>query len=207
MFGFQLKRYSIRLNQETGFVAILLGTTAIYTAFAAMAGFTTWRYYCFGFVTLIIIFWYVLDRILKRLAPLKMERGWYHILGAFVLLSAFTPFITRKVECVYENDKNLKEQVEQYEKMDVVLVSEIDETNAISRHETYDCVNQMSGESRIYAFDINSYSYDDVAFPDEFLLWSLESRDISDVLHDLAEHGFEIKNLGKNHVSQVYVCK
>lgn len=207
MLGIKIAFWNIRLSHEAGFTCILLGSALIYTMVAALAGFTTWRYYCFGFVTHIIFFWYGLDQILKRLPRIKMERGWYYILTFFVVVSALTPFKTRNIEYIYEEDEDLKSRIYQYRDMDTIIFPYVNETYGITTHEIYDCVYQMSEDADIYAVDFAQYSYDEVEFPETFVLWSHEARDISIVINDLAEHGYEVENLGTNHVSQAYVCR
>ncbi len=207
MLGIRITFRKIRFSHEAGFACILLGAALIYTIVAALAGFTTWRYYCFGFVTIIIIFWYGLNQIIKRLTLTKMERGWYYILAFFVMISALVPFKTRSIEYIYEDDEELKSRIYYYKDMDTVIFPYVNEIYGITTHEIYDCVNQMSEDADIYAVDFGQYSYDAVDFPETFVLWSHEARDISIVINDLVEHGYEVESLGTNHVSQAYVCR
>lgn len=206
--SFKISICTVGLNQETGFACVLLGAALLYTIFTALAGFSTWRYYCFGFVTLIIVFWYMLDRIIKKPVLGEAKTGWYIILTVFVIASILTPFKTRNVQYVYEEDEELKNCIEQYKDMDTILVCSVDAPDEfLLRHDVYDCVNQMSENSRIYAIDIAEYTYDSVDFPGMFVLWSHYRTDISGMMDDLTEYGYEIESLGTNHVSQVYVCR
>lgn len=208
LIGGKINLRKVKLSPESGFICVLLGTAAIYTLVAAMAGFNVWRYYCFAFVLIVITFWYILDRIIKKYVPQEMIRGWYIILMISVILSALIPFKVRNIEYIYEDDRNFQYAIQPYKDMDIVLVVFENETYGyISRHEVYDCVNQMSINSNIYAVDVEKYLYDEKNFTDEFILWGHKEKDLSAILDDLSEHGYWIESLGMDHVSQAYVCR
>ena len=65
----------------------------------------------------------------------------------------------------------------------------------------------MSEDSYIYCVDLGKYEYDLVDYPDEFMLWSYKSRDLTVVLEDLSQHGYDLRELGSDHCSKAYVCK
>ena len=65
----------------------------------------------------------------------------------------------------------------------------------------------MPDESGIYAINKDNYLYDNIEYPESFLLWSHEYRDISSVIENLKEQGYTIEDLGQNHVSQAYFCE
>ena len=208
--GCKIRLRNFKLSQESGFVCVLLGTAIIYTLVIAMADIAARRYFSIAFMLFCIAFWYILDRILTKCIYRELIRGWYIILAAFVVLSALVPFKTRDIGIgyLYDDDRNLKSAVEPYRDMDVILVVHVDKAiGRIYRGETYDCVNQMSEKTNIYAVDSTEYLYDDVGFTDEFLLWGGNDQDISSILNDLAEHGYETESLGQNHISQAYVCR
>lgn len=208
LIGDRINLRKVRLSPESGFICVLLGTAAIYTLVATMADFKVWRYYCFAFVLIIIVFWYIWDRILTKFVPQEMVCGWYVILLASVSLSTFIPFRTRNIEYIYEDDRNFKYAVEQYKEMDTILVVYENKAYEIfSRHETYDCIYQMSENSNIYVVYIEKYLYDEANFTNEFIFWGHKDMDLSAILDNLSEHGYEIESLGTNHVSQAYMCR
>lgn len=207
--GYKIRLRNVKLSPESGFVCVLLGAAVIYTLVIAMANLVARRYFCIAFVLFCIAFWYILDRILNKCISRELVFGWYIILVASVALSALVPFKTRDVGItyIYEDDRSFKSAVEPYRDMDVVLVVYVDKnTGRVYRGETYDCVNHMSENSNIYAVDLAEYLYDEVGFTDEFVLWGRNDQDISLMLNDLAEHGYEVESLGQNHISQAYVC-
>ena len=88
----------------------------------------------------------------------------------------------------------------------VVLVQDKIIDGDVSAFEVYDCVYLMPEDARIFAIEMNNYSYHD-DFPDEFILWGNIGGDMESVTFDLEEHGSTIEPIGTNHVSQVYICR
>lgn len=199
---FSLRNF--KWSPETGFICVVFGTAVIYTFVMALADLAMERYVCIAFVLYSIIFWYVLDRILNKWLRKELILGWYIILTTAVILSALAPFKTRHVGIayIYEDDRNLNEILGIYRDMNVVLAF-VNGTGV----EIYDCVNLMSEKAYIYAVELEDYVYNEEKFADEFLLWVRSDQDASPVLDDLANQGYECENLGKNHASQVYVCR
>lgn len=196
------------ISRETAFVLIIAGGALIYTMFTAAAAFGTWRYYCFGFISITVIFWYGLDRVLKHFAPQALHKGMYLILLVCVALSALIPFRVRNPEYIYEEDESFRKRLEQYRETDTVLLSSVNEENGyVSRVETYDCVALMSESARIYAVDLNSIDTGKLTYPDSFILWTAASRDISAVLDELSKSDYQIEEIGTGHASQAFLCR
>ena len=196
-----------KISQECGFILVLIGAAVFYTLFAALAGFKLQRYYCFTILLAAVIFWGLLDRLIKK-APSEMRRGCYAILAAATVLSALIPFRERHVDYIYEDDRDFIAALEPYNDRDVdtvLLVRRVD--GAPHPFAIYDCVNLTSENSDIYLIDMESYSYEELDFSDEFILWDRENKDSSEVLNDLAAHGYEIESLGTDHVCQAYICR
>lgn len=203
---YKLNTCKIGISHETLFICILIGVDIIYTSFTAVSEFTTWRYYVYGFTIGTIIIWYILDRIIKLIIPIKACKGIYVILTVFVFMGAICPFKTRTVEYIYESDRYLHDAIYPYRNMDVVLASNFDFDKTTSRHGTYDCVNQMSEEADIYAVNLKEYSYENIGLPPTFILWTHIYSDIDTVIEDLIDDDYEIETLGENHISKVYIC-
>lgn len=201
---YKLSLKNFKQSSEFGFICVVFSTAAIYTVVMALADLSAERYLCIAFVLYSIVFWYVLDRILNKWLRKELILGWYIILTAAVILSALAPFKTRHVGIayIYEDDRNLNEILGIYRDMNVVLAF-VNGTGA----EIYDCVNLISEKAYIYAVELEDYVYDKEKFADEFLLWVRSDQDASPVLDDLTNQGYECENLGKNHASQVYVCR
>ena len=196
------------LGGNAGYILVILGAVAIYTVFSAAAGYIgVWRYYVFGFISITIIFWYITDRIMKTAVLKKHNKVIYRILTVFVIISALMPFKERKVEFMYEDEKNFLNAVEDNSSLDVVLFLELDQYGDPSRHETYDCINLMSEDSHIYIVDLAEYKYSKVDYPDEFVLWCHATRDINEEIEELAAHGYVIEELGTDHCSRACVCR
>lgn len=197
----------ISLNYDFGYIVLLIGAAIIYTIFTACAGYKgVWRYYVFGFTTLTVIIWYMIDRIYKLGFFNRQKKGMLRILTVFVILSALMPFKERKIEYMYEDEKGFVSAVKENKDKDVVMFIEVDDGDP-SRHETYDCVNLMSAKSKIYIVDVAEYEYDKVNYPDEFVLWAHATSDINVEIEDLTAHGFEVQELGTDHCSRVCLCR
>lgn len=198
-----VKKY--RISDEMGFVLVILGTAIFCILFSAISNLTLDRYLCFEFCLLTIVIWYLIDRIIKKTIndSTIINIG----IAIIVCIIAIIPFKTRNIDNIYEDEKDFIDEVEKYGPIDVVLVSEINDDNTISLHELYDCVCRMPDESGIYAINKDNYLYDNIEYPESFLLWSHEYRDISSVIENLKEQGYTIEDLGQNHVSQAYFCE
>lgn len=206
VFGYRMDIKKIKVASDTAFVLVLASAMGIYTIFNAIALNIRWRYYCYGFVSGTIIAWYVLDRLIKKSLFKKAERSLYIILMIFVIINALIPFHSRNIEYIYENDAGFIENIKNNQGLDVVLLLNYDDGN-ISQSELYDCINLMSEDVYIYFMDLGKYEYSSVDYPDEFMLWSHKIRDLSTVLEELSQHGYDLWELGSDHCSKAYVCK
>ncbi len=203
--GLELPKRKLIISSETVFICVLVGETIIFTLFDALCRYEIWRYYCYGFVSISIIAWYFVDRALKVKELQSVKRKLAVILTVFVVINALLPFDTRKIENMYEDEKAFVESVRENQNLDVVLISEV-EDGTVSRHEMYDLVNMVPEDARIYAVDKCEYNFDDVDYPNSFILWSYIDRDLSTVLNDLKSHGYSVRELGEDHCSKAYVC-
>ena len=197
-----IKKIPLGINGQ--FMVVLTCSTLFYSLFYAAAGLWMSRYYCFGFIPFTIIFWYVIDRLIKHYAPTRAKMGIYIILTIYVVVCALIPVETRTVEYLFEEDHALMRDIKEYRGLDVILVSS---ESYLTHSESYDCINIMSDNTRIYAVDMDSYNFDCINIPEkEFVLWGLIERDISEIMQDLEEHGYNIDLIGTTHCSKVYLC-
>lgn len=197
----------INVSSDTAFILVLASAMGIYTLFNAIALSIRWRYYCYGFVSGAIIVWYVLDRLFKRSFIKKAERPLYIILTGFVVINALIPFQSRNIEYMYEEDAGFIENVRNNQELDVVLFMGYRSGGDFSLCELYDCINLMSENSYMYFMDLEKYEYSLVDYPDEFMLWSHAKRDLTVVLDELGQHGYDLRELGSDYCSKAYVCQ
>lgn len=212
LLGIRISIRNHKMSADSTFVFVLFLATIVYIGLLAIEDFDvvgSSRYHFFSFVSSMVIFWYVVDRLIKCCGSDKLCKKVKIILIVFAVLSACAPFITREVESILESDGIVKEQVQWYDDIKVVLITSTinEETGEISDHEVYDCLGIISDDSEIYPFDITRYEYSNEKFPDYFLLWSKQSWDISEVLSDLQENGYQISRIGKTHMSVAYICQ
>lgn len=199
------------VSPDMAYMGILLGAVLLYTVFCAMCGYTgAWRYFCFGFISLTIILWFIVDRALKTGRVQEMSCSLLWILAAFVIVNAGLLFITRNIEYMYEDERSFISRVEGHQSLNAVLFVTVgDESDrwSISRHDLYDCVNLMSPESMIYTVNLDKYDHDKIDYPKEFVLWSHVNNDLSTVVADLEEHDYTLEELGTDHCSRAYYCR
>ena len=203
---FKMKIRISRFSPDTMFIMVLAAELVVYTLFVALCQYSIWRYYCYGFVSATIIFWYLIDRLLKRLRTDQLRNALIVALTFCVFANSLMFFGTRNIENIYEDEKVFITDVQANQNIDVVLISDV-ENGVISRHEAYDCVNMMPDNARLYFVNLGEYSFDIVDYPDQFLLWSYIERDLSGVLSDLRRHGYNVEDLGNDHCSKVYMCR
>lgn len=198
-------------STDTSFICLILCSTVIYTVFCALCGYIgVWRYYCYGFVSLTIVVWYVLDRTIKCSYLIAVRNKVLFILTIFIVVNSAIPFETRNIDFLYEDEHEFISNVREHQLLDVVLfitVEDIDDNLTYSRHDLYDCVNLIPPKSHIYIVDFWEYEYEMVDYPNEFILWSHSSSDMKKILLDLIDHGYEIEDLGVDHCSHAIVCK
>ena len=208
MLGIKIELKKFFCDEKNVFVSILLGTMIFYTLFLAMTDLITWRYWCYGFISFVMVFWYTIDRLLKTSRMQYLKKGWQRILALFVIVAFLATFQCKNVANLYEGDEYLKYQVMPYRDCDVILVVAVESYDDMpSMPNTYDCVNQMSENAKIYAINGNAYCYENVDFSEEFLLWGKIDRDVTLIIKDLEAHGYTVESLGTNEHSQVYLCK
>lgn len=194
------------LTDEALFMLMLAGEAVIYSVFFAVYGFDIWRYFCFGFVSVAILFWYVLDRLVKKPGIAYAHNAILIAVVVFVVINSAIPFATRNVEYVFDEDREFIENVKRNSGSDVVLVL-AEDFGILSRHDTYDCVHLLPESTMIYAIDLAQYEEEKPEYPDEFILWTNSERDIDQVIEDLTQNGYELEELGSDHCSKAYVAR
>ncbi len=197
---------SVSLSADSLFVLIIACEAVIYTVFEALCRHDKWRYYCFAFVSLFIVFWYFIDRLTKRQHLEHARKMMFAALAVFVLVNSMLPFKTRNIENIFEDEKGFVENIRRNDDLNVVLISEI-EDDTVSRHEAYDCVNLMPDEAEIYFVNIADYEYSKVDYPGKFILWSYIDRELDNVISDLKTDGYTIEDLGTDHCSKAYLVQ
>lgn len=201
------KEGGYEVDDNAKFIGILLGSYMMYSVFIILSRLDNWRYYIFAFIVFQIIFWFFVDRLMKKVLPAVNSTRLYLILSFCVFLCVITPFFTRNIEFIYEDDAELKNIVENYNDMDTIVLTTVVDVYGTSTHETYDCINQMSGAARLYVVDLDNYNYDNVDFTSSFLLWAHRNNNIDAVISDLVNDGYKVDKLGVNHISCVYLCE
>ncbi len=194
------------VSSDGMFICILFGAAVMYTIFCAMCGYSTWRYYCFGFTSFSIILWFIIDRVLKKSFLRETKRPLVRVLTVFVVINSLIPFKTRNIEYMYEDEHGFIFNVRNNQPLDVVMYTTTVAGWVETRHELYDCVNLVPAEAKIYIVNLGLYEYEQVDYPAEFMLWCHSSSDMTVVLDDLAHHGYETLDLGADHCSHAYVC-
>ncbi len=204
--GFTPSFKRIYISDETQFILILACEALLFTLFDALCRYEIWRYYCYGFVSVFIVFWYITDRLLKRKFINGARTSLIVILAVFVIVNAFLPFKERRIECIFEDDKTFIDNVKNNQDLDVVLVLTVEE-GEISRHETYDCINIMPEHTNIFVVDEAEFEESGINLPDEFILWAHNELDVDAVLNNLEDRGYYVRELGSDHCSKAYVLK
>lgn len=197
-----------KVYKDSGFIITLMIVLISYSSFIAMAGMSEGRYYCFGFATFAIIFWYLVDRLVKQINDDKARNMTCFFMMALVIMSCFAPFQTRNIEYVYEQDRELSVVVNRYEELYTVIVPEIYDDGTISNPEVYDCIIHLADDACIYPINYRDYSYNNADFKAEFLLWNMASnKNVEEIISDLEDNGYSVEHIAENHVSSVYLCK
>lgn len=109
---------------------------------------------------------------------------------------------------LFLDDAALRDSIYEVNTLDVVLEYPEDAVGKKPAHPIYDCVNQMSETTAIYAIDTDTNDWDlrDANLSDEFLFWGNALRDDTSIISTIENMGYEVTYLGSNHMSQVYVC-
>lgn len=209
IYGFKLRLTGltdIHINDDMAFMLVVAFSFLLFTVFDMVCQFAIWRYYCFGFLSFTLFFWFVLDRVIKAKRIILADGLLSTMLLCFVIINAVIPFASRKVETIYEEDEVYVETIRAYDDLDVVLVTACDE-GTISRHELYDCVNLMPEDTELFLTDYAEYKYERINYPDEFMLWTHKDRNIAMVIDFLKRSGYKIEGLGSDHCSKAYLCR
>ena len=212
--GYAPKPQKIRLSDDTVFIISLLFGTSIYAVFLAMCGLDTWRYFCYGFVSVAIAFWFFVDRLMNRSVFKLANRNIYIGLAVFVVINSLLLFKVRNVMYLFEDEKPFIECLSDYNDLDVIMFLPVDiysirveETGYLPRHAAYDCVYLMPDETKIYVTEVEEYTFDRFEHPDDFIAWTTEDCDMTDALNELEQNGYDIQELGCDHNSKVYVAR
>ncbi len=195
-----------RYSDETVYVFVLVGAIVIYSAFIVLVELNIWRYYCYAFVAITVVIWYAVDRKMKRIDDDRFRKALTRIITVLVITCAVTPFIYRNIEYIYEDERTFIDKVKDNRFLDVVLFVDTEDGN-ISKHDTYDCVNMISSEQKIYVADYTNYGNHHIEYPDVFMLWSHCDNDLSVIKEDLNQSGYSVDDMGRDHCSQVFFCK
>lgn len=202
--GVRIKK--IKFSTESDFMMILLSETIILVAFEVLCEFGIWRYYCFAFVSIATLLWYVLDRIYKKIYLSKSQAFMFYALIVFVIINALVPFHSRKIENIYEEERDFVDSVQSTAIPNVVLVTSED-AGTVSRHEIYDCVNLIPQDASLFITDIKEYDLAQIGKPKEMILWTHLDKNIDAILEDLSANGYIIQELGSDHCSKSYICR
>ena len=185
---------------------ILLFTTIIYMVFASLALYHATRYSCYAFISIIILFWYAMDKLMAKHFSAKQVKALYFVFFCCMGISTFSLFSGRQIETIYENERGMMAEIHKNRDLPVILHGSIND-GVVSRHEVYDCVSKMSDETLIFAVDRNSEEQVAIDFPEKFLLWANEARSAESMIERIENAGFCIKTVGWDYCSQVYLCE
>ncbi len=194
-----------KIGSDCIFVLSLVIASILYSVFTSLPHLRIWRYYCFVMVVIPIAVWYGIDRLLKKESLKELTKGWYVILIASVMVTAITPFVRQNIYYTYEEDREFSSSIREYDNLGVVLLCRPE--NGQYDQYVYDCVNIRPEDSDIYLINLKDFKYEENDFRKDFIIWDHQREDIEPVLDDLRNSGYEISSLGKNHISQAYVCR
>ncbi len=208
---------SLSLSSDTFFILVIAGEALICMVFNALCQYDVWRYYCFSVVSCAILFWYMIDRALKCSFFVDSSKHIILVLAGYVILVSVLPFVTRNIEYTYESEKSFIDDIHKEENLDVIMVLpanietiRVEQLTYLSRHAIYDCVHLMPEDTMIFVSDLDKYSFEQIDYPDRFLLWTQKYQDeidISPVLNDLNRNGYDVQELGTDHDSLVYLVQ
>ncbi len=185
-------------SEENDFGIMVVISLMLYTLFTTLPTFWVWRYYCFGFLSFIVALWLLVDRIIA-----KENKTMVVTLVVLTIISSITPFFTKKVEYIYEEDKPFIENISPYVDSNVVYVCP--EEDFIYDHGIYDCVNILSDNAQIYAIQEND-RIDGETLPNEIILWSTLSTNTGNIIRELENLRYTFTELGEDHVSKAILC-
>ena len=195
-----------KISEDIYFIISLVVTLIFYTVFEAMCGHLNWRYYCFGFVSFTIVFWYFVNRVFKEESSSIYSKLATLVILCLVITNSVVPFRERNIDFMYENENEFVKNIRTHDDLNTVLFVYYDEPNTVSRHETYECINLMSSDANIKILNLDEYDGRPLNMDKDFLLWCHISRDIEDIIDDIENNGFIVGELGMSHCSKVYYC-
>ncbi len=198
----------LKLSEEDGMVVLIAGTCLVYVAFMLLSYLENYRYGSYAMVSFMIFFWYLLDRGYEKLS--LSEKGKKIFCTVLLLLCGVTfifPFVTGDIEYIYENDAGLVKSVSEYmdgnPNADVVLMTRYKELQG----DALDCIWQIRDDSRVYIDDYEELEYRKGIYPDRYLLWTANFRDMEPFFEEAEKEGYSYSVIGEDHVSRVYEVK
>ena len=200
--GLKFMPSALKLSSNSIFIVLLAIAAIMSIIFGGLCSFRIWRYYCYGFVSITIVFWYSLDRIIKSQALVSAKRPLLIILTTFVIINAVFPFKTRNIEYIFEADRGFIENINDLEGLDVVLFLTPDKGPTL--HALYDCVNIIPDSAMVYITDLSQYEYSSVDYPDSFILWAYSEIDLDIVIGDLETNGYQVDEIGTDYCSRAF---
>ena len=200
--GLKIKKFAPELSADSLYVLILCIAAVASIIFGGLCSFRIWRYYCYGFVSLTIVFWYVIDRVLKRPTLAHSRHSVIVVLVIFVFINSILPFKTRNVEYIFEDERDLIRSINEMGDVDVVLF--LTDDDGLSKHTLYDYVNIANDNSKILINNLDKYEFKSMDYPDKFILWAHSETDMDSVVDDLESRGYEVNELGTDHCSRIY---
>lgn len=200
--GFRFIPSELKLSSKSIFVVLLAIAAIMSITFGGLCSFRIWRYYCYGFVSMTVVFWYSVDRIIKSQALVSAKRPLLIILTTFVIINAVFPFKTRNIEYIFEADRGFIENINDLEGLDVVLFLTPDKGPTL--HALYDCVNIIPDSAMVYITDLSQYEYSSVDYPDSFILWAYSESDLDIVIGDLETNGYQVDEIGTDYCSRAF---
>lgn len=191
-------------SEDGPFVILLVCTTGIFFLFAGIAYVSTSRYMNFGMLTFLICFWICVDRMLGKMG-LRSRRVFSYVLTLLAIACITAPLITRNVDFIYEEDRDFVETIAERNQTDTILICR--DKSPIGQSESFDAVSQLDDQARLYITTSESVTRWSTPLPKEFLIWTINSRDLTSTINQLKTEGYSIESLGCDHISQVYYCK
>lgn len=200
--GFRFRLSALKFSSKSIYVLLLTITAIMSIIFGELCSFRIWRYYCYAFVSLAVVFWYAIDRVLKKPALTKSKHSLLITLTVVVIINAMLPFKTRNVEYIFEDEKGFIESINNLDGLDVVLLLSVSEGPSI--HTLYDCVNIIPDNTMMYVADLDQYKHDFMDYPDSFILWAHSESDMDTVTDDLEASGYQVNEIGTTHCSRAF---
>lgn len=186
-----------------GFIWVIAAICLVYYVFSLLTAIPAERYFMFYFPMLTILLWKAIHELSRNTAC----RG-----EVLVICLALTVFGAVSLQClrpeiidfVYLEDRPLIQAV-QDSGIDHAIVIYTDERD--SNHSTYECLNLMPENAKLYPMKTEKHHIDVSECPDEVLVWIHYDRSPEQYISELLEEGYELEELGGTHASDVYIAK